>query len=283
MIKVINAIDDIIDFTWALSCSKETSSYPTLESVQDVKNALELGINRDNSEILGYYDDGRLTGVCVYYWIEEDQYTQTTLMVAKGAYDLAFSGFLDTIRKKRSGYEMMLGFPASNKQAEDFFNKNNIACVDASTKTILEGTLDIHVQNDLIERIHEENYDQYAVFHDKYALPYEMYFNAANLKKSFDSFMVFAYKDQNQFVASIFIKTGSASPEVFGLFIDEPFKGQGIAKQLMEVMLSRLYEEMDRIERIFFFIDDQSDDELNAALSLGFDIKDEYRCYKMTL
>ena len=48
-------------------------------------------------------------------------------------------------------------------------------------------------------------------------------------------------------------------------------------------MLMQLYNEFGVVEEIIYFINEECTDELNSALTAGFEIKDKYRCYKCIL
>ena len=48
-------------------------------------------------------------------------------------------------------------------------------------------------------------------------------------------------------------------------------------------MMTSLYNEFGSIKEILYFIYKDSRDELDIALSAGFEIKEEYRLFKYTL
>lgn len=47
--------------------------------------------------------------------------------------------------------------------------------------------------------------------------------------------------------------------------------------------MMQLYKELGTIKEVLYFIEEDSTDELRAALSAGFKIMDTYRCYKCVL
>lgn len=106
----------------------------------------------------------------------------------------------------------------------------------------------INTKHDLVEKITKDNFKEYERFHDKYAIPLEMYYNSRNLEKEIERFRIFVFKENEVIHASIFVKKVGESAEVFGLFIDE-----------------------------------DNTEELNSALATGFSVNDTYRCYKCIL
>ncbi|WP_156456432.1 GNAT family N-acetyltransferase [Abyssisolibacter fermentans] len=113
----------------------------------------------------------------------------------------------------------------------------------------------------------------------------EMYYNSRNLQKDIERFRVFVFRQDEVIHASIFAKINKDKniAEVFGLFVDEEYENNGIESILINEMLMQLYNEFDAIKEIIYFIDEDCTDELNSALTAGFEIKDKYRCYKYIL
>jgi GNAT superfamily N-acetyltransferase len=118
------------------------------------------------------------------------------------------------------------------------------------------------------------------VFHDKYAIPLEIYFNSKNLQKVIDHFQVFAFRQDGAIRGSIFTKLFKDGGDVIGLFVDQEYKNKGIESILINEMLIQLYNEFGSLREILFFIDEDCPDELNTALDAGFVIKEKYRLYK---
>jgi len=112
-----------------------------------------------------------------------------------------------------------------------------------------------------------------------------MYYNSKNLQKDIDRFRVFVFRQNEGIHGSIFVKAllDPKEKEVFGLFVDEEYKNNGIENILINEMLMQLYNEFGALKEIVYFIDEDCTDELNSALAAGFEIKDHYRCYKCIL
>jgi GNAT superfamily N-acetyltransferase len=143
--------------------------------------------------------------------------------------------------------------------------------------------LHVNQKHDCIEKVTKSNFEEYAMFHDKYAIPLEMYYNSKNLQKDIECFRVFVFRKDEAIHGSIFVKVLKDMLEVYGLFVDKEYKNNGIQSILINEMLMQLYNEFGAVEEIVYFIDEDCTDELNSALATGFDIKDKYRCYKCIL
>lgn len=281
MIKKIDQKDEIIDFIWELSQSNVYASYPRRDSINRIKKEIEDGISLDNKNVIACYDEDILCGVCIYFWQCDEKYAQTTEFLIKKDYDKIAKEFIDYISEQLVGYELFIGVPLDNKNANQYFEKNNIECIEASFDTRLYN-LEPHIneKHDFIEAITESNFEEYAIFHDKYAIPIDMYYNSTNLKKELDHFRIFAFRKDGTIHGSIFIYTAKHISEIFGMFIDEEYKNKGIESILVNEALAELYKEFGAIKEIFYFINEECTDELNVALEAGFKIKDRYRCYK---
>jgi len=188
------------------------------------------------------------------------------------------------ISKKLAGYELLIGVPITNKNANQYFKKKNFKCIESSIDTRLYNLeSNINQKHDLVEKVNRSSFEEYATFHDKYAIPLEMYYNSKNLQKDIEHFRIFVFRQDEAIHASIFAKAYKDISEVFGLFVDEEYKNKGIESILINELLMQLYNEFGAIEEIVYFIEENCTGELNSALNAGFEIKDKYKCYKCIL
>ncbi len=284
MIKIVEKLEEIMDFVWELSQDDLYASYDRIKSVEKVKEYIEQAIKVDNENIIAYYHQGVLYGVCIYYWLCDEKYAQTIMFLIKENYDEIADEFIGYIGEHLPGYELLIGLPFSNINANQYFEKRNIKCIDSLIDTRLYN-LQSHInpKHDLVEKITKDNFKEYAIFHDKYAIPSEMYYNSENLQKDIDRFRIFVFKDNEEIYASIFTKISKESSEIFGLFVDHGYKNKGIENILVDEVLMQLYNEFDELKEVAYFIDEDNTDDLNLALAAGFNINDTYRCYKAML
>lgn len=282
MIKTVCRLEEVIDFVWELSQNNLYASYPRRKSLKDIKEEIEKAISLDNKNIIACYDENVLCGVCIYFWKCDEKYAQTTLFLIKEDYDKTAEELIAYISEQLPGYEFLIGVPFDNENANKFFKKKNIECIESSIVTKL---YDLKLQyiepgHEFIEKVTENSFKEYAIFHDKHAIALGMYYNSKNLKKDIEQFRVFVFKKDGAIHGSIFVKAAKDMSEVVGLFIDGEYKNKGIESILINEMLMQLYNEFGTIEEIVYFVDEDCTDELNSVLTAGFQIEDKYRCYK---
>lgn len=284
MIKIINHTEDILDFAWELCQDDLFASYHRVSSIKELKDAIEKAIYRENERIIACYQNEVLCGICIYFWKSGENYAQTIQFLIKEDYNRTADLLLDYISRNLTGYELLIGVPATNINANQYFRSKNIICIESSIDTrmyILASPISqIHAN---IEKVAAHSFEEYATFHDKYAIPLEMYYSSKNLLKDFARFRIFAYRRNGEILGSIFVKASKHISEVFGLFLDEQVKNSGVEGLLISGMLIYLYSELGSVEEIVYFINEACGDELNIALAAGFEIKDHYRCYKCML
>ena len=285
MIKKVKKCEEVINFAWELCQNDLYASYHRLKSIEKVKEYIERAIDTENESIIAYYHQDVLYGICIYFWECNEKYAQTTIFLIKENYDEIADRFIGYIGDQLPGYELLIGVPFSNINANKYFKKRNIECIDSCIDTRLYN-LQSHInpKDGLVEKVTKDNFKEYAMFHDKYAIPLEMYYNSENLQKEIDRFRVLVLKENELIRASIFVKAGKEISEIFGLFIDDEHKNKGIESVLIDEVLMQLYKEFGSIKEVVYFIDEEdSTDEFNAALKAGFNITDTYRCYKCIL
>lgn len=284
MIKVINKVEEVIDFVWNFSEDDFYASYPRIKSLGHIKKDLQRAISRDNENVIAYYKDNMLCGVCCYFWEESEKYAQTTLFIIKDYYEVIAEELINYVSTELPGYELFIGFPDTNENAKKYFEGKNIQCIEASIVTKLYNLKsEIREKNPSVERITESNFNEYAIFHDEHAVPSGMYYNSKNLKKDMELFRVFALREHGKIHGSIFVRARKGMSEVFGLFIDKEYENNHFISSLINEMLMELYNEFGVVKEIIYFIDEDSTEELNSALSSGFEIYERYRCYKCML
>lgn len=284
MIKRIEKLDEVADFAWELCQNDLYASYLRLKSIDKVKEHILRAIDSEFERVIAYYNQEILCGICIYFWKSDEKYVQTTMFLIKENYDEIADEFIAYIGMQLPEYELFIGVPFSNTNANQYFKRRNISCIESLIDTRLYN-LQSHtnLKHDLVEKITKDNFNEYEMFHDKYAIPLEMYYNSTNLKKEIEIFRVFVFKENEIIRASIFVKVVRENAEIFGLFIDDKYKNKGIESILIDEVLMQLYDEFGSLNEVSYFIDEDSAEELNSALAIGFNIQDTYRCYKCIL
>lgn len=284
MIKEIYTCEEVIEFVWELSQDNMHASYPRINSIEELKEDLEKALNEKNRNIIACYRNNVLCGVCNYFWISDEKYAQTLQFLIGEDYNQVAEEMIHYISKELAGYKLFIGVPFSNEKANQYFNKKNIECIESSIVTNLYN-LKSHCNQryNSIDKITKDNFEEYAIFHDKHAIPLGIYYNSANLKNDMDRFQVLAFRKSEGIHASIFTKGNKDLSDVVGLFIDKEYKNRGIESLLINEMLMELYNEFGSIKEILYFVDEDNGDELNFVLNAGFKVKEKYRCYRCIL
>lgn len=283
MINKVDEIEKIIDFSWELSKNDLYASYPRKNKIADVIKDMEEANQAECSNVIACYKSDMLCGLCVYFWKNDDKYVQTTQFLINENYDETAGEFIEYIRNQLPGFELLIGVPSTNENAIKYFNNSDSVCISSIDTRMYNLKKPINYNNNSVEEINENNFDKYATFHDKFAIPLEMYYNSRNLQNEIGRFRVFIFNEKEEIHGSIFAKVGKDVAEVFGLFIDSEYENKNIERILINKMLVQLYNEFGAIDEIVYFIDEGYTNELNAALAAGFKIKDIYKCYKYIL
>lgn len=284
MIKTVNKLNEVIDFAWELCQDDLYASYPRLSSIEKVKEYIERAINAESERIIACYNQDVLCAICIYFWESHEKYVQTTMFLIKENYDEIADEIIEYISEQLPGYELYIGVPFSNINANQYFKKSNFRCIDSLIDTRLYNLQSyINPKHDLVKEITKDNFKEYEMFHDKHAIPLGMYYNSKNLYKEIERFRVFAFKENGVIYASIFVKITKEMAEVIGLFIDDKYKGKNIESFLVNEVLMQLYNEFSTVKEVLYFIDENNTGELNSALTVGFKINGTYRCYKCIL
>jgi GNAT superfamily N-acetyltransferase len=284
MIKTIQITDEVMNFAWKLCQDNLYASYPRINSMEDLKKEFEKAIKLENRSLIACYDQEVLCGVCAYFWIGDEKYAQTSVFLINEDYDKTAEEFIGYIGRQLPGFNLLIGVPSTNQEANEYFVKKNIEKLDSSIVTALYN-LECHgnTSHEQVEKVTNSNFGEYAIFHDKYAIPLGMYYNSKNLLKDMEHFRVFAFRHDGVIHGGILIKLFKDGADVVGLFVDEEYKNEGIGSILLNETLMQLYNEFGSLREILYFIDEDSPDELKAALDAGFVIKEKYRCYKYVL
>ncbi len=284
MIKEIYTCEEVIEFVWELSKDNLHASYPRIKSIEELKEDLEKALNEKNRNIIACYRNNVLCGVCNYFWISDEKYAQTLLFLIGEDYNQVAEEMIHYISKELPGYKLFIGVPFSNEKANQYFNKKNIECIESSIVTNLYNLKSHWNQRyNSIDKITKDNFEEYAIFHDKHAIPLGIYYNSANLKNDMDRFQVLAFRRDEGIHGSIFTKGNKDLSDVVGLFIDKEYKNRGIESILINEMLMELYNEFGSVKEILYFVDEDNGDELNFVLNAGFKVKEKYRCYRCIL
>ncbi|WP_373897236.1 hypothetical protein ACER0A_014290 [Haloimpatiens sp. FM7315] len=286
MIKNICDVNEILDYTWKSSKDDVDAIYPRIETIVNLKSYIEKYIDDKNKKVIACYDKGVLSGICLYYWITDEKYAQTKVFLITGNYSKIADEFISYIRTEFPSYEFLITcVPFNHKTANQYLKNNNFKCVDSSIVTRICNLKPPKApRSNSVEKLTKDNFEEYARFHDKFAIPFEMYYTFEKIKKEINIFRIFVFRDADKEIqGSIFIKANKKESEIYGLFINDKYENKGIESILIDEMLNELYNEFGSVKEVIFFIDENSTFELNSALASGFKIQAKYKCYKCIL
>lgn len=284
MLKELQEVDEhTIGVAWKLGKRAESTSYPRVSSLAQLTERLQKAAHAERERLLGYFAGERLQGICAYFWDPKERYAQTTLfLIERACYCDTADGFLSVLRSHLEGYELLIGVPAANQRAVSYLENRGFACVEASIDTRWRGGPLQQPRPAIgVESITEADFAEYAVFHDRYALPLEMYWHSRNVARELERFRILAVRQHDVVRAGICARTYPGGAEIVGLFTDE--QNADVIEALIQSLLQRLYQEFGALNEVMYFIAEGSDLELRAAQKAGFEVHDHYRCYRRLL
>lgn len=281
MLKSIENVEEVLDFVYRLNMDDRYRGYAKKRTLEECISNLRQGVESNNSEVLACYREDEIKGVCVYYWDKDNNYAQTNNLVIEDDYKSIADEIFSYMEEKLKGYELLSPHIDSNIEVNKYMKESGWKCIDDLLMTRIfnteepKGEIDTH-----IEIVTQENFEEYGQFHDKHAIPLEMFYTSKNIKKALERFRVLQYRDKGKIVASIFTRVDGDIAEIFGAFCDDDCRGRGIESELVKGTLKDLYREYGSIKELLYFPDFDSKDDVDAALSNGFKNIGRSLCYK---
>lgn len=202
---------------------------------------------------------------------------QTTIFLIEENYEVIANIAIKHMKKNKEQYKFLIGMPAENKLATNCLGSIGTLIEDSNNLILKSFPDEIEKDKHVIE-ITKDNYEVYINFHDKYALKYEMYWNADNLMKEIAKFVIYAYFAEGKIMGSIFAKKGEMDQEIFGLFVDT--EDLSIYEGLLYEVVVYLKEHSKRMKTTYF-IDSNELIEMANAKQMGFSIQETYKCYEL--
>lgn len=284
MIRIVDELNSVFDFAWELSQDDRYASYHRIDSQKQVKEYIRSAMSHPLERIIASYDDGVINGLVIYFWKSDEKYAQTTMFLIRNNFSDTANELLNYIMQHLPGYELLIGVPFSNLQANNYFIENHHQCVDSLIDTRISDFKGSFVSvNETVHQITKENFNEYLQFHDKFALPLDMYYTSQKLRNEIDNFLVFIIKRDASICGSIFTKIVGEVAEIYGLFIDQEYRNNSIGLSLLSHTLNELLKMESIPTEIIFFVEEGNPEELETAIKSGFKIVDTYRCYKCLL
>lgn len=275
----LNNLDDCIDFAWSLSRSTETNSYPIYESKEKMKKRFIRAIEHPSDLVYAFYSLEILCGVACLEVILEDNYIHATGIYISHNFDEVMSEFLDYLKVKYDGFDLVLGYPKENLKAVNYFKGLDADLVESSSDWRLQcDEFTDKCEQSSIHLISDNEFEEYAVFHDNQFK--NMYWTSERLRSVLKEWRIFVHKESDTIDACIFITIRSDYSEIFG--VADTTEDKRLTQMLLSQSIQNLIRE-DKIENVIYFIEDGEDVQLEAANKLGFKYNSSYCCFKVIL
>lgn len=234
--------DSYIDFAYELATDPERSAYPTycdgVKTKEMFTERLGKAFARETEELLLFEYEGNVEGLIHYYWIPEDRYIATCGFNIRKATGQALSEFLALVNERFKGYDLFLGFPADNRPAVDFFEKQGFACIedDYNNTAFPERMHDLPDRDHLI-RITRDNYEKFKILHDQ--IEGDMYWNSERILADLDEWVIFVEEaDGVPQGAVYYLDEADDWYEIFGIDLHHGKFNKEIFKTLLYAALS---------------------------------------------
>lgn len=272
-------IDSYVEFAYELALNIEKSAYPTycdgVKTKEMFVERLKRAFSREDEEILLFEYEGKVEGLIQYYWIPEDHYIQTCVFNINKATNKAIAEFLKYVEERFKDYDLFMGFPAENKEAVGFLEKNGFECIenDINNTAFIDKIKDF--SGNKLVRITKENYNAFKILHDQ--LEEDMYWNSDRILADLEEWTILLKEENGISQGAIYFLNGSDdSFEIFGVdMINNEFNPDTF-KTLLHGALFDVKEKGGKT--ITFFCEEEAE---QATLECGFVYVGRYLCYNI--
>ncbi len=276
-LQIIKDVTKIIDFVYNMSIDDSMASYPRLLNYQSVKRELSRRIIEENSEVIAIYQDTLLIGVFAYYWIDEDNYMQTTIFVFNTNKTEAIMLSINHMKERRLTYRLLIGIPFKNEYIKNSLEKRGVL-IESSLNFLCKDQSELITKNDSIYLIDQNNFQLFSEFYEPFAVESNMYWTSERIIKKINDFSLFCYIEDTVTLGCLLLKKGDKNQEIFALLIEG--EDEEISKSLLNRAVAEVSKDSKRVN-ITYFIDIDDDNELINAKQVGFKVIDNYICYEL--
>lgn len=274
--------DLYVDFAYELATNIEKSAYPTycdgLKTKEMFMERLSKAFERDTEEVLLFEIDGKIEGLIHYQWLPKDNYVATCSFNINTATGQALSEFIAYVREKCKGYDLYLGFPADNKVAIQYFEKQAFECIEDDYNNIaFMDKISVPSADKKLTRINKDNYHLFKILHDQ--IEGDMYWNSERIFEDLDHWVIYVEQNNDSPQGAIYYMDETDGwLEIFGVDMDGGVIHQDIFRDLLIAALSDAKNKGGRV--MTFFCDEDGE---QTALECGFTCVGRYLCYKLHL
>lgn len=267
-------------FAWALCGDPGTRSYPLYPTESQLLREFEKCAWQAGCGLLGYFEEGRLTGVLSYFTIPKDCYLQTTGLYTGSAHPAAvLNALLEEMERGREAFEKYVGVTEQNTPAAEVLTARGYSITDAGREYRVP-IRDFHPAGDSAAavRVSKENWRRYAEFHD--ARFRNIYWSSARLLEDFNNWVILTLIRDGEIIAGLFAKVCGKSgnrelAEIFGFSAPDD-----VAASLLLAGLARELAGDSAVEEVAYFDDDSDLWGQTVLTDAGFTLRSSYRCWK---
>lgn len=282
MIKEIgeDLLEKVVKLAWEISQAK--NSFPKYESYDDMYNGFLKAIHHNEDKVLVCCENGEIIGVLNLFVETKNKFLQGQGGIfAKGDFNFVATQFIDYLRKNYEGNEMFFGYPAENEEAINFLKQINAELAESSLTMELEKNEFIKslVSSDVVP-LEKEYYDEYAAFHDKHNP--DIYWTSERIFENLNIWKIYIVVKKQKIAGSILIRmVDDKLADICCVTIDSKYNSCGLELDLFSESLYDIFKEGK--ERVLHFVDEDANEELHAALKVGFKQIDSYRGYRLKI
>ena len=271
-------IKEAVSFVWQSMQNVENITYPIFVDEDEICQRFIEDFKRENSYILACTDNNKIEGVLCFYTIPHEKYLQTTAVYILNQNKVIANEFIYYMEKNFSAYTAYIGIEKRNIFLTEIFLKYNFKLVDDSANLNL--TIDNFKPVETFGKIiivNDELLTDYLHFHDQHFC--KIYWNSERISENISSWLILVSKIENSIVGSILMKIDQASgqeAEIYAIVADS----ETLYKNLISDCTQQLQCIRPNISNIVFMAEKIS--EMNAAISVGFQLKNYYCCFIKT-
>lgn len=225
MIRKLENASSYMDFIRSFADDPVFSDPLLLNEKQIQKNLMEA--DKDPSKaVLGVFDKDTVTGLFVFYIIEDEKYMELLAGLArvKQAYDELFA----YLEKEYSGYDADFIFNPQNYLLADKLKERKAEFLNEQ-QTMCYTHVPPEVDTDDIVVLSDKYYEQYCAIHDDDG----RYWTGEKTARAADRFRVYLAVKDGEAIGYIDVTYQHDENEPIDLFVKEEYRNQGYGRKLL--------------------------------------------------
>lgn len=262
--------DTYIDFAYDLALKPAHSGYPVyydgVKTKEDFIARARKSLMRPSEDILLFEENGLVEGWIVVQHLEEEHYLHAITFNTRQDTGIALAELVTYCRERWPGFDLDLGFPSENEEANSWLEGSSVPCIERSWNFVC--FLDQYTpmpEDPAVYRVTEENFEDFAAIHRK--IEGKMYWNCDRVRASLDGWAIFVAGKGDSAGEVLMTIDEDPHQEIFALefadmqYREEPFRA------LLTASLNALKKKGAKY--LTFFVDEGSECG-GVLIGLGF-------------